>query len=129
MTLRKAAFFCLLVVGVGFCIGGVFVPVLFAVGGTCIAGAIAVAQVQDDIAAPAHPQPESHTHPSIQLEENKSQDDTADYNLEVDLHIARNRVLSYRLPKTFPDPNYCPDIDSDQNTEARPSKTIHQNHP
>ena len=129
MTLRKVAFFCLLTMGVGFCISGVFVPPLLAVGVTCIAGAIAVVQVQDDTIELIYLPQNNHVHQLILLKENETQGNKEACNLGVYSHIKQNRVLSYRLPKSFPDPDYCDDIKDYQYAEACPSKTIHTNRP
>jgi hypothetical protein len=129
MISRKVAFFFLLTAGVGFCINGIFVSSLLAVGATCLAGAIAVAQVQDDLIESIHIPPNDLVHPLILSQKNKNQDDKETCNLEADLRINHNRVLSYRLPKSFPDPDYGYNITDYQCPKASPRKTVHETHP
>lgn len=128
MKLKKAAFYGLLIVGVGFCIGGVFFAPLLPVGIACISGAVAVAQ---NLSQQAQSQPQSihlanpETNPSeIDIRVPRSDD-----SLEVDLHIEHRQHHSFRRPKTFPEPDESKDIETDHNAKASPHKGHHKRHP
>jgi len=124
---KRVVFYSLLVVGLGLCIGGVFVPVLFPVGSACIVGAVAVAQNLAAQEAP-QPQPLAQIHP----ESNPSGIDVhipqCDDSLEVDLHID-HRYRSWRLPKSFDHPPRGPKIDDDSDSKERPSESVHRPSP
>ena len=128
MKKKQIAFYALLVVGVGFCIGGVFVPILFPVGIACISGAVAVAQNLSQSAIP-QPQPIPLANPETNPSEIDIRVPQSDDSLEVNLHIGHRQHLSYRLPKTFPEPAESKEIDSDDNEKARPHKGHHKRHP
>lgn len=80
MRYKKVVFFSLLAVGIGLCIGGVFVPPLAPIGGSVLLAAAGVGidrNRQDEPAAPSHPQPSS--------EENLSPESSD--NLSLDFHV------------------------------------------
>lgn len=122
MNLRKVSFYALLVVGVGLCVGGVFVPVLLPVGAACISGAIAVAQAQRGTTEDL---PEQN-HPHLQNEqtepENKTLDDGSDGSLEVNIHIDRHyrHHSKFRNPQSDAKQNANMDNDNSNKSKSNP---------
>jgi hypothetical protein len=125
---KKYIFYALLVVGVGFCVGGVFVPALFPVGIACISAAVAVAQNLSQQSQP-QPQPIPLDHPESNPAEIDIHVPQSDDSLEVDLHIGHRPHLSYRLPKSFPEPDAGPDVDSKDDPDSSQRKNIHRRLP
>ena len=128
MNLKKVAFYSLLVVGVGLCVGGIFVPVLLPVGSACIAGAIAVAQGQDRQVLP-QPLP-SDNRSDMPESESKPLSDKSDSNLEVDLHIAHHRhhaSVAGKHPAQKDDSN---NLESKENADSQKNPVvIHKRRP
>ncbi len=126
MNRKKILFYALLVVGLGFCIGGVFVPALFPVGSACILGAVAVAQNLSQ-----QVQPQLQTDSLDNPDKGESQIDVhipqCDESLEVDLHIGHHP--SRRLPKTFQKPDTGSKIEGNHGPKADPDNSVQKHRP
>ncbi len=129
MKLKKATFYSLLIVGVGLCIGGVFVPPLIAVGAAVLAGAVAVAQtIPQPIDVQLQPAPliRPESNPILRI----SPRNQSDESLEIELHIERRRHRRPFQSHQFPvQPDERPEINPDNDEKASPSKRVQKRHP
>lgn len=128
MSGKKIIFYALLVCGIGLCVGGVFVPLLIPVGAAVLAGAVIVAQNLSEHNAP-QPQQVDPVHPPTLEIEIPARNSPASDSLEVDLHIEHRKHHSFRLPKTFGQPNECPNVGNNENAETSPGESVQKLHP
>ena len=89
---KDIMFWALLIAGIGFCIGGAFVPVLIPVGGILLSGAIALAR--DVEAEPVQnvpadlPPPEEPENPAV---EHSNDEVDVSLHFDFDRHYRRSR--------------------------------------
>ena len=89
---KDIMFWALLISGIGFCIGGCFVPVLIPVGGILLSGAIALARDTEAVPvqnAPSDPPPP----PESEIQAARDDSDGVDVSLHFDFdrHYRRSR--------------------------------------
>ena len=125
---KQYLFYGLLVVGIGFCVAGVFVPALLPVGSACIVGAVAIGQnlTQQPEYEPQMVDLDRHNAIPAEIAPHIPQSDDS---LEVDLHIGRHLHYSHRVPHAYIEPDESADVDDHHDAKAGPNKRIHRQHP
>jgi hypothetical protein len=123
MRYRKVVFFSLLAVGLGLCIGGVFVPPLAPIGGSVLLAAAGVGidrNRQDEPASPSHPQPSS--------EENLSPESSDSLSLDFHVGLHHGQHLHHRgsLDVSLSDAKEQPAIEHQRSNDNK--KQPHRHH-
>ena len=117
---KRYLLYGLLVVSIGLCVGGVFVPVLIPIGCALMGVAAGVAQspsssgLQED---PSGPPSHSDTKPRCQLQQ----------NVELDIHLDMPR--NYLPSQMHSEDNDEDDIKDAAERKARPKHLKHRRHP